>query len=125
MFLSKQRQGRSDFEAPFYSFAASLYRWFFCVACVFIGSVSLYDALLVVEYREGISEENPVCRYLIGLAPKTLTFFLAGKFAGTTLVLSILVAISKFRFGWACLIASALVVFQIGLLCYLQWADFG
>ncbi|MCH2180228.1 MAG: hypothetical protein MK106_15660 [Mariniblastus sp.] len=125
MFLLKQRQTQEVLLSQYFSFVTILDQWFFRAACVFIGLVSLYDALLVVEYRYGISEENPVCRYLIGLAPETLTFFLAGKFVGTTLVLSILVAISKFRFGWACLIAFALVVFQIGLLFYLQCADFG
>ena len=123
MFLLKQRQTQEVLLSQYFSFVTILDQ-FFRAACVFIGLVSLYDALLVVEYRYGISEENPVCRYLIGLAPETLTFFLAGKFVGTTLVISILVAISKFRFGWACLIAFALVVFQIGLLFYLQCADF-
>ncbi|MDG2185193.1 MAG: hypothetical protein P8K79_05910 [Mariniblastus sp.] len=93
------------------------------MGAVFIAAVSVYDTLLVFEFREGIMEENPFCRYLIQLDPDTLVFFLAGKLLGTSSVLICLVWISLFRPIWSVVVTTALVIFQSSLLCYLQVVD--
>lgn len=93
------------------------------MGAAFIAAVSVYDTLLVVEFREGITEENPFCRYLIHLDPDTLAFFLTGKLLGTSSVLISLVGISIFRPPWAVVVTTALVIFQSSLLYYLQAVD--
>ena len=93
------------------------------MGAAFIAAVSIYDTLLVFEFREGIMEENPFCRYLIQLDPDTLVFFLTGKLLGTSSVLICLVWISLFRPIWSVVVTTALVIFQSSLLYYLQVVD--
>ncbi len=91
----------------------------------FIGVVSIYDAYLVVKYKEVIAdlEKNPICLFLIQLDPDSLICFLLGKATGTVLVLTILSALFcyKPRFAWPAVFAIAF--FQFGLFCFLNFSN--
>lgn len=88
----------------------------------FIGTVSAYDAWLVVLTKAEIllMERNPVCRYLIKLEPEYLSVFLPAKSAGTIAVLAILFWLYSRRRWHALSAASGVAAYQFGLLLYLH-----
>ncbi len=88
-----------------------------------IGLVSLYDALLVFQYREVIEEQNPFCAWLISLEPEYVSLFLAGKGLGTISVMAILFLLFRHWSRLAIPVATSLMIFQVGLLGYLHGTD--
>ena len=88
-----------------------------------IGLVSLYDALLVFQYREVIEEQNPFCAWLISLEPEYVSLFLAGKGLGTISVMAILFLLFRHWSRLAIPVAASLMMFQVGLMGYLHGTD--
>ena len=96
----------------------------FVAAMLFVGAVSVYDGYLVVrtgpEIRE--FEKNPVGLFLIQHNHGDPTLFLMAKAAGTALVLGALTLLYRRSQRIAIPVASALMVFQAGLLIFLERA---
>lgn len=93
----------------------------------FVGLVSLYDAWLVVVFREIIHEveENPVGRMLIALDSNGISYFLAAKAVGTIVVLLSLIAVHRVTQRYRDWIMGAVAAFQAWLLFYLSFAGAG
>ena len=96
----------------------------FRLAWLFIISVSVFDAYLVLHLREviGYTERNPVGRALIEAADGGIWLFLLLKLFGT--VLSCVILLIVFRSNWMLGLTFALAVaaFQMGLLIFLRFA---
>ncbi len=88
----------------------------FASAVVWISCASAYDAYLVYRYREGVEELNPICNWLIQLAPDSTFFFLLGKAAGTMLVVGVLFTLYRYWKPASHAVALALALFQMGLM---------
>jgi len=88
----------------------------------FIGGVSLYDGYLVVRTGDAIRdyEKNPIGLYLINYNNGDPSIFLRVKAAGTILTLTALCLLSRRSRRLASRVAVALVVFQAGLLLFLE-----
>ena len=99
----------------------------FYMGCCFavIGCVAIYDAYLVVNFRESIltQEQNPICLALIHWDPVYFSWFILFKAMGACGVLAILFALAKFKISYGVIAISAIALFQIGLVIYLQFAD--
>ncbi|MFK7768364.1 MAG: hypothetical protein AB8B55_14170 [Mariniblastus sp.] len=95
----------------------------FCMAI--IGSVSIYDCYLVVYFRESIltGEKNPICLELLRWDPVYFSWFISFKLLGAFLVLAILFGLTKFKFSYGVIVTTAIAMFQIALVFYLQFAD--
>jgi len=89
---------------------------------LFVGGSSAYDGYLVVRTGDMIRdfERNPVGRFLIDYNNGDPTLFLRVKAAGTVLALSALSLLHRRSLRLASPVELALVVFQSGLLCYLE-----
>jgi hypothetical protein len=96
----------------------------FAAALLFVGAVSVYDGYLVIRTGDEIThfEKNPVGLFLIEHNHNDPTLFLMAKAAGTSLVLAALTIIYRRSPRIALPVASALMVFQSGLLVFLERA---
>ena len=68
-------------------------------------------------------EANPLCEWLIRLAPGSCGYFVAGKILGTILVMLALYGLLRFKYRHARLVIAAVALFQLGLLSYLCFSD--
>jgi hypothetical protein len=95
---------------------------FFMSVLAFIGGVSAYDGYLVVRTGPIIREfeRNPVGIYLIDCDDGDPDLFLRVKAAGTLLTLTALSVLHRHSRRLASPVAAALVVFQGGLLLFLE-----
>jgi hypothetical protein len=95
---------------------------FFIAVVLFIGGVSAYDGYLVVRTGPMIRdfEKNPVGLYLINCADGSPDIFLRVKAAGTLLTLVGLTVLHRHSRRLAGPVEFALVVFQGGLLLFLE-----
>lgn len=91
---------------------------------MFVGLVSVYDAWLVVAFREIIhyTEQNPVGRLLIRLDSNGISYFLAAKAIGTALVLLALIVVHQLTHRYRHWIMAGVAGFQAWLLWYLSFA---
>ncbi|HET6328340.1 MAG TPA: hypothetical protein VFG04_26900 [Planctomycetaceae bacterium] len=96
----------------------------FAAAMLFVGAVSVYDGYLVIRTGDEIThfEKNPVGLFLIEHNHGDPTVFLLAKAAGTIVVLTALTAIYRRSHRIAFSVASALMLFQAGLLVFLSRA---
>jgi hypothetical protein len=96
----------------------------FAVAMLFVGAVSVYDGYLVVRTGDEIRhfEKNPVGLFLIEHNHGDPTVFLMAKAAGTLVVLAALTMLYQRSQRIAFSVASALILFQAGLLVFLERA---
>jgi len=96
----------------------------FAAAMLFVGAVSVYDGYLVVRTGDEIRhfEKNPVGLFLIEHNHGDPTVFLMAKAAGTAVVLAALTMLYQRSQRIAFSVASALMLFQAGLLVFLQRA---
>ena len=90
----------------------------------FVGAVSLYDGYLVIRTGDEIVEfeKNPVGLFLLQCDHGSPTLFLATKAAGTLIVLTTLTAMYRRSQRLALPVACALMLFQSGLLVFLERA---
>lgn len=90
----------------------------------YVGGVSAYDGYLVIRTGEEIRsfERNPVGLRLIEANHGDPSLFLLAKGIGTAAVLSILTVLYRRSQRIAFPVASALLLFQSGLLIFLQCA---
>ena len=79
--------------------------------------------LAVVNEKILLEEKNPICEWLIQLAPESCGFFIAGKICGTFLVVATLCSLLRARYRYAHLVIAAVALFQVGLLAYLFLSD--
>ena len=95
---------------------------FFISVLLFVGGVSAYDGYLVVRTGPMIRdfERNPVGLYLINCADGSPDIFLRVKAAGTLLTLVGLAVLHRHSKRLAGPVEFALVVFQGGLLLFLE-----
>ena len=95
---------------------------FFIAVVLFVGGVSAYDGYLVVRTGPMIRdfEKNPVGLYLINCADGSPNIFLRVKAAGTLLTLVGLAILHRRSRRLAGPVEVALVVFQGGLLLFLE-----
>ena len=95
---------------------------FFVSVMAFIGGVSAYDGYLVVRTGPVIREfeKNPVGVYLIDCNDGNPDLFLRFKAAGTLLALTALSVLHRHSRRLASPVALALVLFQGGLLLFLE-----
>jgi len=96
----------------------------FASVLLFVGAVSVYDGYLVLrtgaEIRE--FEKNPVGLCLIECNHGNPTLFLIAKGVGTSVVLASLTLLYRRSQRMAFPVAYALLVFQAGLLIFLERA---
>ena len=94
----------------------------FAAALLFVGGVSVYDGYLVLRTGNEITqfEKNPVGLYLIQIDHGDPNLFLAAKGVGTLMVLTALTLLYRRSPRLALPVASALIVFQAGLLIFLE-----
>lgn len=97
-------------------------QFLFTFLLAFIGGVSTYDGYLVVRTGESIREfeKNPIGLYLIEYNHGDPSLFLRLKAAGTIIALSALCVLHRRSQRLASRVAIALVVFQGGLLLFLE-----
>jgi hypothetical protein len=99
-----------------------LERFIFGLLWLGIGFTSAYDAYLAIKYRDTLAamEKNPIGLWLMSLDGGDVSLFMGIKFAGTVLVLGILVFcyIKNKGFAWGLIIP--LVIFNALLLAYLK-----
>lgn len=90
----------------------------------FVAAVSVYDAWLVVVFREIIhyTEENPVGRLLIQLDSNGINYFLGAKAVGTVIVLLALIGVHRLSHRHREWIMGGVASFQAWLLWYLSFA---
>jgi hypothetical protein len=96
----------------------------FAAAMLFVGAVSVYDGYLVIRTGDEIThfEKNPVGLFLIKHNHNDPTLFLMAKAAGTSLVLAALTMLYRRSPRIALPVACALMLFQSGLLVFLERA---
>jgi len=96
----------------------------FAGVLLFVGAVSVYDGYLVVRTGDEIVhfEKNPVGLFLIQCDHGNPALFLTIKAAGTALVLAALAVLYRRSPRLAYPVASALMLFQAGLLIFLERA---
>jgi hypothetical protein len=96
----------------------------FAGVMLFVGAVSVYDGYLVIRTGDDIRqfEKNPVGLFLIEHNHNDPTLFLMAKAAGTSLVLAALTVLYRRSPRIAFPVASALMLFQSGLLVFLERA---
>jgi hypothetical protein len=90
----------------------------------FVAAVSMYDAWLVVVFREIIhyTEQNPLGRLLIQLDSNGISYFLTAKAVGTAIVLAALIAVHRLSHRYREWIMGGVATFQAWLLWYLSFA---
>ena len=93
---------------------------YFAGCCWVILLTSALDAGLVVYFRFGIEagEKNPICLHLIEMEPEWLSVFLAGKALGTGAVIATTSIVYRLRRHLGLTVATALSMFQVGLIGY-------
>jgi hypothetical protein len=103
---------------------ARLALWVFPALWLFIGTVSCYDAYLILKYQQSllVMELNPVGCWLMRADNGEPSLFLAAKFQGTIVVLGTLQLIHRWNAGLAHVMAGSLALFQAGLLAFLTFA---
>jgi hypothetical protein len=96
----------------------------FAGALLFVGAVSVYDGYLVIRTGSDIREfeKNPVGLFLLDQNHGEPTLFLITKAAGTSIVLAALTVLYRRSQRIAFPVASALMLFQAGLLVFLERA---
>jgi hypothetical protein len=96
----------------------------FAGALLFVGAVSVYDGYLVIRTGSDIREfeKNPVGSFLLDQNHGDPTLFLVAKAAGTSVVLAALTVLYRRSQRIAFPVASALMLFQAGLLVFLERA---
>jgi hypothetical protein len=96
----------------------------FAAALLFVGAVSVYDGYLVIRTGADIVEfeKNPVGLFLLAQNHGDPTLFLMSKAAGTAIVLAALTVLYRRSQRIALPVASALMLFQAGLLVFLERA---
>jgi hypothetical protein len=100
------------------------HRMLMILGCLFIGIVSIYDTyLVVIEPNILAMEKNPICTRLIKMDPDSLSYFIAGKMAGTLVVISVLSLIHHLRYSGTLVVTGGVVAFQAMLLIYLHLSD--
>ncbi|MEM7785034.1 MAG: hypothetical protein AAF623_16915 [Planctomycetota bacterium] len=93
------------------------------LATAFIAGFSFYDAYLVYKYRIVINEQNEFCKWLIELEPQHVSVFIAAKLLGTLCVVLALLLLGRYWNRVGTIATAALVMFQIGLGCYLHFSE--
>ena len=93
------------------------------MALFLVAIASIYDAYLVYKYRFCITEENPICRWLISFDPDSVMVFMCTKLLSTSLVVAIVAVIYKYWRPAGILTTVSLFAFQIGLMGYLHFFD--
>jgi hypothetical protein len=96
----------------------------FSLMWLFIGSVSCYDAYLILKYQQSITvmEMNPLGCWLLAADGGEPTLFLAAKFQGTIVVLGTLQLLHRWNARWGQWTAGSVAAFQAVLLAYLTFA---
>jgi hypothetical protein len=96
----------------------------FAAVMVIVGAISVYDGYLVIRTGDEIShfEKNPVGLFLIQHNHGDPTVFLMAKAAGTAAVLAALAVLYRRSQRIALPVAYALLLFQTGLLVFLERA---
>jgi hypothetical protein len=99
-------------------------RVYFLLCLAFIGTVSAWDAWLVEANAEiQYAEQNPICAFLIAMEPQSKIYFFVAKGLSSTFVVGALLGMYRYGYRYATLIATALAVFQLGLIIHLYLAD--
>jgi hypothetical protein len=96
----------------------------FAAVMLFVGAVSVYDGYLVLRTGEEICqfEKNPVGLWLLECNHGDPALFLLAKGIGTSIVLASLTVLYRRSRRIALPVAYALLVFQTGLLIFLERA---
>jgi hypothetical protein len=95
---------------------------FFAGIILYVGAVSAYDGYLVIRTGDMILEfeKNPIGLFLIHLDGGNPSLFLEAKATGTVIVLTALAVLQRRSQRLARPVALALVVFQSGLLIFME-----
>ena len=113
----------SDFAIAMNGTILEFRRWqlWFPLLAVGIAAVSLYDAYLIVRFRDMIwmMEENPMGQWLLEIADGQVGIFVRVKLAGTVMVLSLLVLMWKMRMSMLFPVTTTIASWQTGLMIYL------
>jgi hypothetical protein len=96
----------------------------FAAVLLFVGAVSVYDGYLVLRTGDEICqfEKNPVGLWLLECNHGGPALFLIAKGIGTSIVLASLTVLYRRSQRIALPVAYALLVFQTGLLIFLERA---
>ena len=114
---------KSDFAIAINGTIQEFWRWqlWFPLFVVGIAAVSLYDAYLIVRFRDMIwmMEENPMGQWLLNIADGQVGIFVRVKLAGTVMVLSLLMLMWKMRMSMLFPVTTTIASWQTGLMIYL------
>ncbi len=105
-------------------------RWSLLMCKLVIGMVSAYDIYLTVKYVNSLGsyELNPIGRWLMSLDDgpdcelRQVAGFIAAKFAGNFIALSVLEFLASWKRTVATAVAMPLALFQLSLLYFLIFA---
>ena len=119
---------KSQLKGYFFTAKLDVHRWlnqFFLVSCFgIITLISAADTWLAAANEMILNEEaNPICAWLIQLAPENCSYFIAAKICGTLLVTSVLYTLVRAKYRHARLVIVSVTLFQIGLLAHLWLSD--
>ena len=92
----------------------------FCVI-LFVSAIDTWFAS--ANSRILYEEANPICAWLIRLAPDSCCCFIIGKTLGTLIVLLILYRLWQVKYRYAMIIIVSVTAFQIALLAFLCLSD--
>lgn len=101
----------------------SISKKLFWLAIAWITVSSIYDTYLVYIYRHGVQELNPICNWLVQLAPGSAIAFVVGKMAGTLAVVLVLCGLYRYWMPAAKMAAFSVATFQIGLMCFIHTSE--
>jgi hypothetical protein len=117
-----QANNDKSVDLPRANASSRLATWLFVSTLIFVAGVSLYDGYLVVRTGSMIRdfELNPMGQYLIRCDDGDINVFLRVKAAGTLVSLAGLCLLHRHSRRLAGPVEFALVVFQGGLLLFLE-----
>lgn len=96
----------------------------FGLCVLFIASISVHDAILIILNDDVIDEveQNPLGRWLLRMQGGDVWLFVLVKLAGTAFVCAALITLYQIHRRVALAVSSALAAFQFILLVYLLLA---
>ena len=96
--------------------------WFH-LYCITIATISALDIYWLSKYRSGITEQNPLGKYLIALDGGDISLFILFKILGTFAVIGILYILWSYKSRYGIVVAISITIAQCILLFYLVFYD--
>lgn len=95
----------------------------FHLYCIAIAIISSLDIYWLSKYRSGITEQNPLGKYLIELDGGDISLFILFKVLGTFIVIGTLYILWSYKSRYGTVVAISIAIAQCILLFYLVFYD--